>query len=59
MNHKAGIWIDHKKAVAVSASASGVTVKTLESEVGPSLHESVEMKDGVTERAGGRRSALE
>ena len=35
MNHKVGIWIDHKKAVVVSASASGVTVKTLESEAGP------------------------
>jgi hypothetical protein len=35
MNHKAGIWIDYKKAVVVSASASGVTAKTLESEVGP------------------------
>ena len=35
MNHKVGIWIDHKKAVIVSASADGVTAKTLESEVGP------------------------
>ena len=34
MNHKAGIWIDHKKAVIVSASEDGVTTKTLESEVG-------------------------
>jgi hypothetical protein len=34
MNHKVGIWIDHKRAVIVSASASGVTTKTLESEVG-------------------------
>jgi hypothetical protein len=33
MNHKVGIWIDQKKAVSVSASASGVTAKTLESEV--------------------------
>ena len=34
MNHKVGIWIDHKKAVIVSASADGVTTtKTLESEV--------------------------
>lgn len=38
MNHKVGIWIDHKKAVVVSASASGVTAKTLESEVGPHTH---------------------
>ena len=35
MNDKVGIWIDHKKAVIVSASADRVTVKTLESEVGP------------------------
>jgi hypothetical protein len=35
MNHKVGIWIDHKKAVVVSASASGATAKTLESGVGP------------------------
>ena len=34
MNDKVGIWIDHKRAVIVSASASGVTTKTLESEVG-------------------------
>ena len=35
MNHKVGIWIDHKKAVIVSTSADRVTAKTLESEVGP------------------------
>ena len=35
MNHKVGIWIDHKKAVIVVASAGHVTAKTLESEVGP------------------------
>ena len=34
MNHKVGIWIDHQKAVIVSASADDVTAKTLESEVG-------------------------
>ena len=34
MNHKVGVWIDHKKAVIVSASADRVAVKTLESEVG-------------------------
>jgi hypothetical protein len=33
MTHKVGIWIDHKKAVVVSASADGVTTQTLESEV--------------------------
>jgi hypothetical protein len=35
MSHRVGIWIDHKKAVIVSASANSVTVKTMESEVGP------------------------
>ena len=35
MNHKVGIWIDHKKAVIVSASADRVTTKTLKSELGP------------------------
>ena len=34
MNHKVGIWIDHKKAVIVSTSADHVSAKTLESEVG-------------------------
>ena len=34
MNHKVGIWIDHKKAVIVSASTDHVTAKTLESDVG-------------------------
>ena len=35
MNHKIGIWIDHKKAVIVFASAGNVTVKTVKSDVGP------------------------
>ena len=35
MNDKVGSWIDHRKAVIISASADRVTVKTLESEVGP------------------------
>ena len=34
MSHKVGIWIDHQKAVIVSASADRVTSRTLESEVG-------------------------
>jgi len=34
MSHRVGIWIDHKKAVIVSASANQITTKTLESEVG-------------------------
>ena len=33
MNNNVGIWIDHRKAVIVSASAGRVTVKTLESEL--------------------------
>jgi hypothetical protein len=35
MNNKVGIWIDHKKAVIVSASADRVSAKTLESAIGP------------------------
>jgi hypothetical protein len=35
MDHNVGIWIDHKKAVIVSASADRVSAKTLESDVGP------------------------
>ena len=34
MNDKVGIWIDHKQAVIVSASADRVTAKTVESDVG-------------------------
>jgi len=34
MNHKAGLWIDHRKAVIVSGSAGPVTVTTVESNVG-------------------------
>lgn len=46
MNHKVGIWIDHKRAVIVSASASGVTTKTLESEVGAHPRHSGEQDSG-------------
>jgi hypothetical protein len=35
MNHNVGIWIDHKKAVIVFASADEATTKTVESNVGP------------------------
>jgi len=35
MNHKVGIWIDHKKAIIVFASADPVTAKTIESDAGP------------------------
>ena len=38
MNQKMGIWIDHKKAVIVSASEDGVTARTLESGIGPHAH---------------------
>ena len=35
MKPKVGIWIDHGKAVIVTATLAGVTTKTLESEAGP------------------------
>lgn len=35
MKDRMGIWIDHKKAVIVSAAAGRVTAKTVESNVGP------------------------
>ena len=48
MNHKIkmGIWIDHKKAVIVSAGADGVTIKTLESEIGAHPHFSGQQDGG-------------
>ena len=33
MNHDAGVWIDHKKAVIVSITAGEVTTRTLTSDV--------------------------
>ena len=33
MNHGVGIWIDHERAVIVSASADAVTTRTLTSDV--------------------------
>lgn len=33
MSHKAGVWIDHRKAVIVSASGDTVTTRTLASDV--------------------------
>ena len=63
MNGKVGIWIDHRKAVTVFVSAEEVTVKTLESEVGP--HARYSSRAGYpsrrpTEREGGEeiRAAL-
>jgi hypothetical protein len=38
MEQRVGIWIDHRKAVIVSASADEVTAKTLESSVEPHPH---------------------
>lgn len=35
MDQNVGVWIDHKRAVIVFASADGVSAKTVESEVGP------------------------
>lgn len=35
MDHRVGIWIDHKRAVIVSASAGHVTATTVLSKVGP------------------------
>jgi hypothetical protein len=43
---KAGVWIDHRKAVIVSASPAGVTAKTLESGVGPHTHFSSPLEGG-------------
>jgi len=34
MGHDVGIWIDHKRAVIVRASAEGTTTETVESDVG-------------------------
>ena len=38
MSDNVGIWIDHKRAVIVSASADGVTTQTVESAVGAHPH---------------------
>ena len=51
MNTRVGIWIDHRKAVIVSASADRVTVKTLESKVGP--HSRYSGRAGSTMPEGG------
>jgi hypothetical protein len=51
MNDRVGIWIDHRKAVIVSASADGVTVNTLESKVGP--HSRYSGRAGSTMPEGG------
>ena len=38
MNHMAGVWIDHKKAVIVSSSERHVTTQTVESDVAAHPH---------------------
>ena len=38
MNNKVGVWIDHKKAVVVSASEGHVSARTLESDVDAHPH---------------------
>lgn len=38
MNHMAGVWIDHKKAVIVSSSEGHVTTQTVESDVAAHPH---------------------
>lgn len=51
MNERIGIWIDHKKAVIVSAALDRVTVTTLESKVGP--HSRYSGRAGSTMPEGG------
>ena len=51
MSNKVGVWIDHRKAVIVSASADRTTVKTLESQVGP--HSRYSGRAGSTMTEGG------
>jgi len=54
MNHKVGIWIDHKKAVIVSASGDRVTAETLESDVGPHTRYSGPQEGGGEKKYGDR-----
>jgi hypothetical protein len=51
MNDRVGIWIDHGKAVIVSASPDRVTINTLESKVGP--HSRYSSRAGATMPEGG------
>lgn len=50
MSHKVGIWIDHKKAVIVTASVDGVFTKTLESDVGSHARYSSPQESGGEKR---------
>jgi hypothetical protein len=54
MDHSVGIWIDHRKAVIVSASADEVTAKTLESAVEPHTHYAGSQEGGGEEKYGER-----
>ncbi len=54
MNHNVGIWIDHKKAVIVSASPDGVTAETVTSEVGSHSHYSAGQEGGGEKKYEGR-----
>lgn len=51
MNDRVGIWIDHGKAVIVSASPDRVTINTLESRIGP--HSRYSGRAGATMPEGG------
>ena len=51
MNDSVGIWIDHRKAVIVSASPDRVTINTLESRIGP--HSRYSGRAGATMPEGG------
>ena len=53
MNHKVGIWIDHKKAIIVSALADRVTAKTLESDISPHARYSGPQDGGGREKIRG------
>ena len=55
MNDKAGMWIDHKKAVIVSLSGGRVTTKTLESGVGAHPHFSGQQDGGGEKKCEERR----
>ena len=46
MSREVGVWIDHKKTVIVSISAGQMTIKTLESDVGPHPHYSGSQHNG-------------
>ena len=55
MSHKVGVWIDHKKAVIVVASADAITTKTVESGVGPHARYSGRAKYPTPDGAQGGR----